>query len=71
MTEEKNPNATAQVTVKLVVNLSQPWNKDATVAQVDAQARIEAENAVRNLIKENPKFSMVGEPEVSVIIARR
>lgn len=63
--------ASAVVIVKVRVELAAMWGDDCSVGQVHRQAVEEATGLVRRLIKDSPAARVVGEPEVSAVIADR
>jgi hypothetical protein len=64
-------SASAIVTVTLRVSLTQPWSDAATVKEVKEQAKFEALNTVRRLIKGKHQINLVEDPTVKIIYEER
>ena len=64
-------SATAIVTIKVRVYLSQPWSDEATVGEVIEQASRDGKNRVAQVIAQASNVEMAGEPTVKVIYEER
>jgi hypothetical protein len=70
---EERVNASARVTVSLLVTLDQPWGPEFTIAKVKEQATSEAINKVHNALRDSiqsRKVSILSDPKVEVIIGK-
>ena len=64
-------SASAIVTVPIRVTLSQPWSDKHEVGAVFKQAKLEAKQAVTELLKDKPYIEQYGEVKVKIIYEER
>lgn len=69
MSNEKKVVVKARIQISLEVTLDQPWDPNATGAQVYQQARREGREAVEFMTKAHHNVRVVGDPLVTMILA--
>lgn len=69
MSNTKKVAVKARIQVNLEVTLDQPWDPNATGAQVYQQARREGREAVESMLKTHHNMWIVGEPLVTMVLA--
>jgi hypothetical protein len=60
--------ATARVTVKLEVNLTQPWPQEATIEEIKRRADEEAKNIISQHFAKLSCITMRKETKIDIII---
>ena len=72
MKECSSTQATAIVTLTVKVHLTQPWNGDCTLDQIQKQARRDAEDQIQMCLSElNKRRSTVGKIQSVQIVLNR
>ena len=63
-------HATARVTVRVEIHLTQPWGKEATLTEIHKTASRQALETLQRLLGGGMEARIVGEPEVTAILVR-